>query len=234
MNVKINFSAGNETLVGEIIGSNPEALGDVILFHGAGASTKERAAVFFDETVRRSVPAIVTFDFSGHGESSGDLRTGSLKQRVLEARAAIDSFTTRKNLTVCGSSMGGYVALKMLEFYDVKNIILFAPAVYDADAFGVRFDQGFSEIIRRPKSWENTDIIPLLRKFPGNLLLFIGANDEVIPDEVVGLIETNAKNAARKEIIRFDNCPHAIHTWLGSHDHERKYAAAKILSIIGG
>lgn len=225
---KINFKAGKEEIVGKILGKNSEKLSDFILFHGAGKSTKERAKEFFDESLFDVVPSIVTFDFSGHGESTGELKKSSLKQRVLEAQTAIELFTTKEKLTVCGSSMGGYIALKMLALYDIKNLVLFAPAIYGKTALDVQFDEGFTEILREPESWGNSDVLEFLEKFPGNLLLFIGKDDEVIPSGVVDLINKHSVKVARKEIIRFDNCPHAIHAWLDSHPSEKKQVAEKI------
>lgn len=231
MDKKIYFQAGKEHIVGEILGKHPDDPSDFVFFHGAGKSTKERARNFFDESLFNAVPSIVTFDFSGHGESSGELKESSLKQRVLEAQRAIELFTTKKDLTLCGASMGGYVALKMLPFYDVKNLILFCPAVYDKRVFEISFNQGFSEIIRKPNSWENSDIFSSLETFSGNLLLFIGKNDTVIPRGVIDLIDAHSSRAARKEIIRLDNCPHAIHSWLDSHPSEKKYIAKKIIDL---
>lgn len=228
MSKKINFEVGKEKIIGEILGKGLDNLSDFILFHGAGKSTKERAKEFFDDSLFDVVPSIVTFDFSGHGESTGELKKSSLKQRVLEAQTAIELFTTKEQFTVCGSSMGGYIALKMLPLYDIKNLILFAPAIYDKQAFEIPFDQGFTEILRKFDSWENSDVLESLEKFSGNLLLFIGKNDEVIPGGVVDLIDKHSSNVARKEIIRFDSCPHAIHSWLDSHLPEKKQVAEKI------
>lgn len=225
---KINFKAGKENIVGQILGRDSDKKSDFILFHGAGKSTKERAKQFFHESLFDVVPSIVTFDFSGHGESTGELKKSSLKQRVLEAQTAIELFTTKEKLTVCGSSMGGYIALKMLSLYDIKNLILFAPAIYDKEAFNVSFNQGFTEILRKPESWRSSDVLTHLENFTGNLLLFIGKDDEVIPSGVIDLIDNHSSKAAKKEIIRFDNCPHALHDWLDNHPFEKKQVAEKI------
>jgi len=41
-----------------------------------------------------------------------------------------------KPIAVYGSSMGGYIAIKLLErFLNIKSLILFAPAVYDSRKF---------------------------------------------------------------------------------------------------
>ena len=225
---KITFAAGKENIIGEILGKDEGKLSNFIYFHGAGRSAKERAKEFFDESLFNTVPSIVTFDFSGHGERTGELKHSSLKQRAHEAQTAIELYTTKKQLTVCGSSMGGYIALKMLSLYDIKNVILFAPALYDKQAFEVPFNQGFSEIIRRPNSWGESDVLSSLEKFSGSLLLYIGKQDKVIPHGVIDLIDKHSTNTQRKEIIRLDDCDHAITTWLNNHSDERRQITEKI------
>lgn len=226
---KIVFKVNKRTLVGKILGKKTDRLSNFIFFHGAGKSTKEKAKKIFSKTFFIAVSNIVTFDFSGHGESAGKLKESSLQKRILEAKKAIEIYTTGKNLTICGSSMGGYVALKMLEFYDVKNIILFAPAIYDKQAINVQFNKGFTKIIRKRESWRNSDVIPLLKKFTGNLIIFIGENDEIITAEVIDLINKYSVKVKKKEIIKFKNCPHAIHNWLDKHPIKKEFVNKKII-----
>lgn len=233
MNKRIYFNAGKENIVGEILGNKPDELSDFVYLHGAGEGTKERAKSYFDNVIFDVVPSIIAFDFSGHGESSREPKRRTLKQRVLEAQTAIELHTTQKKLTICGSSMGGYIALKMLPLFDVKNIILFAPGIYDKQAFEVPFDERFSEIIRKPNSWERSDIFSPLENFSGNLLLVIGKDDAVIPPGVIDLIDKHSINTAKKEIIRLDNCSHAISAWLDSDLAHKKQLSEKILNFYG-
>jgi pimeloyl-ACP methyl ester carboxylesterase len=186
------FPGGQETISGAILSANKEpAKPRFVFLHGAGKGVKER---IYDlaEVIIKSGRDMLAIDFSGHGASSGELKKSSLEKRVKEARSAIDQFTSREALTICGSSMGGYIALKMLRFYEVENLILFCPALYDKKAYSVKFDEGFSEIIRASKSWENTDALSDLKEFSGKLLLVMGDQDEVIPDEVIDLIFESA------------------------------------------
>lgn len=228
MREKVIFQAGKETIVGTVLGNNTIQPPDFIFLHGAGKSNKERVRGFLDEPSFKIIPSIITFDFSGHGESTGTLKESSLQQRVLEATTAINLHTTKKRLTVCGSSMGGYIAFKMLETHDVKNLILFAPAVYDRRVFGLSFDNGFTEAIRRPESWRDSDVFHLLEKFTGNLLLFIGGQDEVIPREVIDLIDLHSPKTVRKDVVTFNGCSHDIQDWLIKHPTEKKVVMQKI------
>ena len=106
MRKRILFEAGKENITGTIIGTNTEKKSDFIFLHGAGKSTKEKAHGFFDTLLFKTIPNITTFDFSGHGESSGTLKKSSLQKRIFETKTAIDLYTTKSQLTVCGTSMG--------------------------------------------------------------------------------------------------------------------------------
>src|SRR3954468_14082312 len=52
--------------------------------------------------------AMLRFDYSGHGASSGDFLGGTIGTWAADALAAIDALTTGK-LILVGSSMGGWI-----------------------------------------------------------------------------------------------------------------------------
>ncbi len=54
--------------------------------------------------------ALLRFDYSGHGQSSGTFRDGTIGRWTADALAAIDRLTTGPQLLV-GSSMGGWIML---------------------------------------------------------------------------------------------------------------------------
>jgi pimeloyl-ACP methyl ester carboxylesterase len=54
--------------------------------------------------------AMLRFDYSGHGVSSGDFLDGTIGAWAADTLAAIDALTTGK-LILVGSSMGGWIAL---------------------------------------------------------------------------------------------------------------------------
>ena len=71
------------------------------------------------------------FDFSGHGESSRELKKDCLEKRVHEAKSVMHQFCSEeKPLIICGSSMGGFIAIKLLEFFKISTLILLCPALY--------------------------------------------------------------------------------------------------------
>ena len=58
----------------------------------------------------RAAQAMLRFDYSGHGASSGDFLEGTIGAWAADALAAIDALTDGP-LVLVGSSMGGWIAL---------------------------------------------------------------------------------------------------------------------------
>lgn len=230
---KINFSVEQETIDGVILTKKTNLeLPKCISIHGAGKSIKENLLKVIAQPLLESGFNILGIDFSGHGNSTGELQTGSLKKRVNECISAINESMQQNDIVVCGESMGGYIAIKMLEFYKVNTLILFCPAVYDGKAYDIQFNKGFTEIIRQHESWRNTDVISLLTNFTGNLLIIMGDKDEVIPPGVVELINKHTPNVKRKEIYNIANCPHKIDLWLLENPIELRKLQNKIQEYI--
>ncbi len=74
-------------------------------------------------------------DYSGHGESGGEFIEGTISRWLEESLAVFDQFCSDGNHVLVGSSMGGWVALRMVqELYKrgqsnrVKALLLLAPA----------------------------------------------------------------------------------------------------------
>jgi pimeloyl-ACP methyl ester carboxylesterase len=228
-----SIKVGKETLAGAILDNgNFCAPPRFIFLHGGGDySIKERIYDFAEPILKKKIN-ILTFDFSGHGESTGTIQESSLRKRTTEAKEGINQFVTESPIILCGASMGGYIALKILKSYNVKTLLLFGPALYDAKAYDVRFDQGFTQIIREPESWRNTDVLDALENFEGNVLIVMGQKDEVIPPGVIQLIYQHAKKARKKEIYTIANCPHKINIYLADYPSELAKLHHKIIEYI--
>lgn len=230
---QITFKVDEETLAGTIINSqNNNSKPNVIFLHGAGSSVKETLITSFAQPIVDNNYNILALDFSGHGQSSGELKKSSLKKRVIEAQAAIDKFATKEPISVCSSSMGGYIAIKLLKYHNIKNLILFCPALYAGKAYDVQFDNGFTEIIREHESWRNSDVLDLLESFTGKLLVIMGELDAVIPPGVIDLINKHTPNTSKKEIYTIKNCPHKIDNWIVDYPEELLKLQHKILEYL--
>jgi pimeloyl-ACP methyl ester carboxylesterase len=168
---KSEFRVGEETLVGQKIGSGKPT---ILYLHGAGNSTKERGLPIMVKLAEAGL-SIFCFDFSGHGESTGEMKNSSLEKRLSESQAALSFLDDKKPVTVIASSMAGHIALELVKRCPrVKNLILFYPAVYATKAFKIPFTEAFSDIIRQPNSWKDNDVMGSLQQFTGNLLVIIG------------------------------------------------------------
>lgn len=227
------FSIQGEEIATTILSKDslPEQKPRFVFLHGGGNGTKERiyniASPLLDNNVN-----LLAFDFSGQGESTGDLKKSSLQKRTQEANEIVHQFASTDPLIMCGASMGGFIAIKMLENHSIETLILFCPALYDAKAYTVPFDAGFTEIIRTPYSWRNADVFEVLRKFQGKLLIVIGEEDEIIPSEVIELIFSHASTASKKEIYRIPGCPHSIFNWLQVQPTEMQKLERKISDYV--
>lgn len=83
--------------------------------------------------------AILRHDYSGHGESSGDFREGTISRWLEESLAVFRRFAKGPQILV-GSSMGAWIALRMVQELDragqvssrpsgrIAGLLLIAPA----------------------------------------------------------------------------------------------------------
>jgi pimeloyl-ACP methyl ester carboxylesterase len=86
-----------------------------------------------DAWADRTGHAFLRHDYSGHGESGGEFRDGTISKWLAESLDAFSRFTSGKQVLV-GSSMGAWIALRMAEELSkagenrVAGLILLAPA----------------------------------------------------------------------------------------------------------
>ncbi len=87
-----------------------------------------------DEWARRSGNAYLRHDYSGHGESGGAFRDGTISLWVGQSLAVFRKFASERRILV-GSSMGAWVALRMIQELrkadrgeNIAGLLLLAPA----------------------------------------------------------------------------------------------------------
>jgi len=205
---KLHFLAGNENMSGQILTHRESDSPRLLFLHGAGQSTKEKIRPLAERLLQAGL-ASFSFDFSGHGESSGKLEQSSLKKRVAEAQAALN-FLSPQRRVLCAFSMSGHVALELLKTNPFETLVLFCPAIYAPEAFEAPFDRRFTSIIRQNESWKRSQAVQMLDNFTGKLLVFSGEKDEIIPKGVIELIESHTQRAVRKEIVTIPGAGHFL------------------------
>lgn len=182
-----------------LIGDKHSGVSNTLVLHGAGKSSRAMFLRFREALYEKGI-STVSFDFIGHGDTGGQLAGSSLRERT-EQGAAVIRKHCRTPLSIIGASMSGYTAIKLTELFPVDNLILFVPAVYTIRAYDVAFGDTFSEVIRSPGSWKDSDAFRILSAFNGNLIIFAAESDEVIPREVTLQIFDAAKQANKEFCI---------------------------------
>jgi pimeloyl-ACP methyl ester carboxylesterase len=229
--IDFSFEAEGNTLAGTRVTAQSDDPISVLSLHGAGKATRKRIKYVLDELALHGLSSLC-FDFSGHGESTGLLSESSLQTRLAEANAACDFFPDACPETIIASSMGAHVASRLASTKEIKNLILFCPAAYGKGSEQLKFDETFSEFIRKPGSFSDSLAFSSLKNFHGNLLIVLGSDDAVIPEEVVTSYFDSAAHAQRREVLRIPHAGHQIHTWLEEHPDDRDGVFARLQSYL--
>lgn len=196
--------------------------GFVVFLHGAGTATMERYTRLADEVAAAGVN-VLTFDFSGHGKSTGTLQELSLARRRIQATEIIKELCGRRNpLVLAGFSMSGQTVCDIASSseLEVDSIFLGCPAAYRPDVFHLPFgDPEFTRLIREEGSWSSSSAFDVVRNFVGDITFLIPDRDEVIPVDVTRTFLDRA-NPSRKALT-LKGCHHRIAAWLDEEPETR-------------
>jgi pimeloyl-ACP methyl ester carboxylesterase len=213
--IEVDFET--HTLIGDVLsdGSPPQLL----VLHGAGNSCRQRFKLLREELLAAGISS-AAFDFVGHGDTGGDLKSSSLCSRTRQAARVVEALNLGQPLALMGASMSAYTAVKLLEHYQIKSLILLVPAMYTSQAYSIPFNQGFSDIIRQPQSWIHSDAWHILADYKGRLLIVAAAKDRIIPRGVINKIYDSAVNSSERELYIALNASHFVFTDLRSGNPE--------------
>ncbi len=210
----------------------------VVLLHGAGNGSKERLVPLLAEFVARGCQGLA-FDFSGHGESTGELRELSLRRRFEQAVGVIGARVPADSpLVLVGFSMSGQTVADLAGHYGerVAALGLCAPAVYGGEAWDVPFGDGsgrFSEVIRTPGSWRGAPALGALRAFAGRAVLVVPGADHVIPGEVTEAVAEALAAGAEFTRLELPDADHFLGLRLREYPEERRVFVDAVLKGVG-
>jgi predicted esterase YcpF (UPF0227 family) len=211
--------------------SAKESIPSIICLHGGGPSSKNSTAYLSKELVSIG-RSVVRLDFSGHGESTGDIKNSSLAKRYFEACTIIDEFKLEKDIIVIGTSMGGYIASKIASTHDVNKLILFGPATYSQKAYELKFGNGFTQEIRREKSYMDTDLDVMLKDFTGDSYLIYGDQENIIPQDVLSMYRDLLQKSGQFKEMIIQDCPHPVHRWIKKQRATKEILLKEIVDFI--
>ncbi len=225
--IQIEFEG--KRIVADIL---PAGIQPAVLFmHGAGFSNRSIFNKFREMLAEKGISSCA-FDFVGYGETGGAVEESSLKSRTAQAQRVIQEANLKQPLKIVAGSMAGYNAIKLTELFNVDTLILSAPAVYGREAYEVSFGEEFSRIIRKSKSWEDTDAWEILNNFKGRLLILSGEKDDVIPSEVIQKIYDSSSHAYTRELFTVPNAPHRLTVYLEENLNEMNQVIKKVIEVL--
>lgn len=194
-----------QVIVGNLIfPENIRGKASAVLFvHGWGSNqsknidrAKELAEVSY---------VCLTIDLRGHGDSEGDFKTLSRADHLADVLAAYDFLASQKsvdaeNISVIGSSYGGYLAILLAAERVIKNLVLRVPANYKDEGFDrptyetrkVVDIQEYREIAMTP---DENRALHAASLFTGNVYIIESENDEIIPHQTIENYKNSFKNA---------------------------------------
>ncbi|MGJ7503649.1 alpha/beta hydrolase [Variovorax sp. ZT5P49] len=227
MNDDFSVTSGAQALRGTITNNPTGDAPCVLALHGGGQSSR-RGIQYLLAGLARGGVASASFDFSGHGESSGQLEGSSLNERVAQAIAVAGHVAPGRPFSLIGTSMGGHIACSLIERLQPPALVLFCPAAYVAQAQDAPFGPQFQGILRSTVDYASSPAFTALEGFEGRLLLVYGTADAVIPAQVLEQYERRARRVKSVEVIRLAGAGHKLHDWLQAHpqDHDRVLDAA--------
>ncbi len=202
--------------------------GNVLLLHGAGASARNKFSILRHALEARGV-GMTCFDCIGHGETGGEMSASSLELRTQQADAVIAARGLTAPHALIGFSMGAYNAIKLTQTRDVASLILIVPGIFTPAAYAVPFGPQFSAVIRRERSWADSDAWEILSNFRGRLLVIAAGNDAVIPREIPERLAASAVNAEWRHLLVV---PEAEHRHLFSPLLERPREFDEAMALI--
>ncbi|WP_375656365.1 alpha/beta hydrolase [Bartonella sp. CM120XJJH] len=104
----------------------------LVWLHGYQSDMLGSKATLVDQFAQKNDLSCLRFDYSGHGESEGDFFQGTISRWVKESLATFETYCEGPQILI-GSSMGGWIALRLAMILAQKNkklagMILIAPA----------------------------------------------------------------------------------------------------------
>jgi len=118
-------------------------------------------AVALDHWAGTQGRACIRFDYSGHGESSGDFAEGTIGRWLEDSTAVFERFATGPSVLI-GSSMGGWLALLLVQALkrrqlagSIAGLVLIAPAAdFTEELMWKKFSPQVQRQIETEGAWQ--------------------------------------------------------------------------------
>ena len=204
----------------------------VVFFHGFMSDMIGAKPTAIKKFCRKLKLNFLTFEYSGHGRSTGKFIEGNISKWTAEAKQLIKlKIKKDKNLIFVGSSMGSWIALNLFSFFkkQIKGFIGIASAPeFLEELMWKKFTKKIKKIIMNKKIYHLDHggfVYPITKQliFDGRknkvlnnkinlkipIVLFHGTKDEVVPLNFSKKIFKICKKSKRK-LIKIKNGNHSL------------------------
>lgn len=169
---------------------------DILFVLPGYSSTRERQKELVTALLEKTKQAAFVIDYSGHGESPFKLRDTRPAQHALEVVIAFDWIAAtypNANISVLGTSYGGFLAAQLTKYRQFKKLVLRVPAIYEPSEFytpwAIREDNQEEYTTKALAYRTDSQVLahhPLLaraRDFRGKTFVMVHDQDELVPKQ---------------------------------------------------
>ena len=204
----------------------------IIFFHGFMSDITGEKPSTFRKYCRKKKIGFLTFEYSGHGKSSGKFTEGNISKWTNDAKQLIKAKTkSKKKIIFIGSSMGSWIALNLLPVFkkQIKGFIGISSAPEFLEKLMWRkFTKKIKKIITTNKIYylkEGEWTYPITKQLIINgrknkvlnkkinlnipITLFHGLKDEIVPLTFSKKI-LKIFPKAKKKLIKIKNGDHSL------------------------
>lgn len=160
----------------------------VLLVLPGFTSTKKKYEALVNALVEKTGYSALVLDYAGHGESPFDLDNLSRADNFSDAVAAFDWLAREypgKEVTVMGTSYGGFHAALLTKYRSFKNIIFRVPASYPEETLYTRIgtmkDAHSEDYRNNPKNYINHWLFTHTDSVKGRAMLVVHELDAICP-----------------------------------------------------
>ena len=121
---KYNYIKISKTKKIRYIKSDQKSNTYVIFLHGFMSDIEGAKPKAFLKFCKKNKINFLTFEYSGHGKSSGKFVDGNMTKWTNETKLVIRKIVKKKRFILIGSSMGAWISLNQFQFFK-KQIIAF-------------------------------------------------------------------------------------------------------------
>jgi len=163
----------------------------------------------------------VMFDMRGHGSSPGNLSQLSVQDHLHDCMAAYEYMISLpeldiNNISIFGSSYGGYLGLLLSEKREIHHLSLIVPAQYPDSIFTEYKSQMSDKTMQYRKSShmpENNMALHAMSVFTGDVLMIEADRDEWLPKVIMEDYRKAATNGEKtKKSFTYKFIPNSTHT----------------------